>query len=56
LALFERRPLQRAQTIVIAGVRKPAQFRTCRPKQAQATVYLLVDDFDRADAEETSES
>jgi len=25
LALFERRPLQRAQTIVIAGVRKPAQ-------------------------------
>ena len=26
------------------------------PKQAQATVYLLVDDFDRADAEETSES
>ncbi len=27
-----------------------------RPKQAQATVYLLVDDFDRADAEETSES
>ena len=25
------------------------QFRTCRPKQAQATVYLLVDDFDRAD-------
>ena len=27
----------------------PGQFRTCRPKQAQATVYLLVDDFDRAD-------
>ena len=27
LALFERRPLQRAQTIVIAGVRKPAHFR-----------------------------
>jgi hypothetical protein len=27
------------------------QFRTCGPKQAHATFYLLVEDFDRADAE-----
>jgi hypothetical protein len=27
------------------------QFRTCGPKQPHATFYLLVEDFDRADAE-----
>ena len=49
------RPGSRRRVRVLLSVAL-GQFRTCRPKQAQATFYLLVDDFDRADAEETSES
>jgi hypothetical protein len=41
LALFERRPLQRAQTIVIAGVRKPAQNQTPAPQQKTSLDHLV---------------